>query len=108
MKKSIFITLVFICTLSLQAQRTTISLNGTWEFDQTGKAFPPAKFMRQIPVPGLIHLATPKVSQYDKFFKTPDSPELVEQFNFLLERDYTPMYNWYRKKIKIGNEFAER
>jgi len=106
MKKSFFFMLVCICSLSLQAQRTTISLNGTWEFDQTEKAFPPAKFTRQIPVPGLIHLATPKVAQYDKFFKTPDTPELTEQFNFLLERDYTPMYNWYRKKIKIGNEFA--
>ena len=60
-------------------------------FDQTEHAFPPRKYTRKIPVPGLVHLARPKISQYEKFFKKPDGVELVEQFNFL-ERDYTPMY----------------
>lgn len=30
--------------------RTVINLNGTWQFDQTVNAFPPAKFTRTIPV----------------------------------------------------------
>ena len=32
--------------------RTTISLNGEWDFDQTEHAFPPRKYTRKIPVPG--------------------------------------------------------
>ena len=86
--------------------RTTISLNGEWDFDQTELAFPPRKYTRKIPVPGLVHLARPKISQYEKFFKKPDSVELVEQFNFL-ERDYTPMYNWYKRKVFIDEKFKD-
>ena len=86
--------------------RTTISLNGEWDFDQTEHAFPPRKYTRKIPVPGLVHLARPKISQYEKFFKKPDGVELVEQFNFL-ERDYTPMYNWYKRKVFIDEKFKD-
>ena len=86
--------------------RTTISLNGDWDFDQTELAFPPRKYTRKIPVPGLVHLARPKISQYEKFFKKPDGVELVEQFNFL-ERDYTPMYNWYKRKVFIDEKFKD-
>ena len=86
--------------------RTTISLNGEWDFDQTELVFPPRKYTRKIPVPGLVHLARPKISQYEKFFKKPDGVELVEQFNFL-ERDYTPMYNWYKRKVFIDEKFKD-
>ena len=86
--------------------RTTISLNGEWDFDQTELAFPPRKYTRKIPVPGLVHLARHKISQYEKFFKKPDGVELVEQFNFL-ERDYTPMYNWYKRKVFIDEKFKD-
>ena len=82
--------------------RTTISLNGEWDFDQTELAFPPRKYTRKIPVPGLVHLARPKISQYEKFFKKPDGVELVEQFNFL-ERDY----NWYKRKVFIDEKFKD-
>ena len=64
------------------------------------------KYTRKIPVPGLVHLARPKISQYEKFFKKPDGVELVEQFNFL-ERDYTPMYNWYKRKVFIDEKFKD-
>lgn len=81
------IILIMCCFLSVFAWaddgRTTISLNGEWDFDQTELAFPPRKYTRKIPVPGLVHLARPKISQYEKFFKKPDGVELVEQFNFL-------------------------
>lgn len=84
--------------------RTTIPLNGEWDFDQTEQAFPPRKFTRKVPVPGLVHLARPKISQYDKFFKKPDGVELSNQFNFL-ESDYTPLYNWYRRRVYIDEKF---
>ena len=88
------IFLFFISVHFLQAQnaRTVIDLNGTWEFDQTLNAFPPAKFTRKIPVPGLIHLAEPRIEEYDKFFKRSDKPEAKEQFN-LYNLDYTPRYS---------------
>ena len=67
------IILIMCCFLSVFAWaddgRTTISLNGEWDFDQTEHAFPPRKYTRKIPVPGLVHLARPKISQYEKFFK---------------------------------------
>jgi beta-galactosidase/beta-glucuronidase len=90
------------CSVSLFAEdgRTIFSLNGQWDFEQTKTAFPPAKFTRKIPVPGLVHLATPRIEQYEKFFQRPTDTELVEQFN-LMNRDYTPMYSWYKRKIKI-------
>uniref|UniRef100_UPI003FEFD1E9 glycoside hydrolase family 2 protein n=1 Tax=Parabacteroides distasonis TaxID=823 RepID=UPI003FEFD1E9 len=104
------IILIMCCFLSVFAWaddgRTTISLNGEWDFDQTEHAFPPRKYTRKIPVPGLVHLARPKISQYEKFFKKPDGVELVEQFNFL-ERDYTPMYNWYKRKVFIDEKFKD-
>jgi beta-galactosidase len=86
-----------------QSPRTTINLNGTWEFDQTIKAFPPEKFTRKIPVPGLIHLAEPRIEEYDKFFKRPGKAESVEQFN-LYNLDYKPRYSWYRRTIFIPKE----
>ena len=71
------IILIMCCFLSVFAWaddgRTTISLNGEWDFDQTELAFPPRKYTRKIPVPGLVHLARPKISQYEKFFKKPEA-----------------------------------
>ena len=64
MKHSVILILALILTVKYsngQSPRTVINLNGTWEFDQTTTAFPPEKFTRTIPVPGLIHLAVPKI-----------------------------------------------
>jgi len=44
-----------------------IDLSGTWDFEQTESAFPPEKFTRRIPVPGLIFLATPRIEQYEAY-----------------------------------------
>jgi hypothetical protein len=89
--------------------RTVIPLNGEWDFDQTQTAFPPAKYTRKIPVPGLVHLAKPRIAEYDKFFQRPDKiTELVENYNFIENMDYTPMYNWYRRKIKIDRQLSDR
>ena len=110
MKHSFILILVIILSVqstSAQNPRTTINLNGTWEFDQTTTAFPPEKFTRTIPVPGLIHLAEPKIVEYDKFFKRPDKPEAKEQFN-LYNLDYTPRYSWYRKKVFIPEELENK
>jgi beta-galactosidase len=108
MKHSVILILALaLCSQISLAQRTVINLNGTWEFDQTTAAFPPEKFTRTIPVPGLVHLAEPKIAEYDKFFKRPDKPEAKEQYN-LYNLDYTPRYNWYRKIVFIPKELENK
>jgi len=110
MKHSVTLILALILSSLLvhaQQPRTIISLNGIWEFDQTTDAFPPQKFTRTIPVPGLIHLAVPKIVEYDRFFKRPDKPEAKEQFN-LYNLDYTPRYSWYRKNVFIPKSLENK
>lgn len=85
--------------------RTTLNLNGTWEFEQTEDAFPPNKFTRTIPVPGLITLAEPKIADYEIFFKRPDQVVSKDQHN-LYDIDYRPRYSWYRKKVYVAGELA--
>ena len=110
--KGISAFLVFcLCALHLFAieeGRTVISLNGEWEFDQTKTAFPPVRFTRKIPVPGLIHLAVPRVAEYDKFFQSSADAVTQENHNFLEDMDYTPMYNWYRRKVKIDKSLSDK
>ena len=103
MKRIIFILLAFIPFLANSAndgERVVINLNGTWQFDQTVNAFPPVKFTRTIPVPGLVHMALPKIEDYDKFFKRAGKVEAKEQHN-LYNIDYTPRYSWYLKSVLI-------
>jgi len=83
-----------------ETPRYVIDLNGEWEFDQTIAAFPPEKFTRRCPVPGLIHLARPKIDQYEKFFNRPEIP-VSDQSHNLMNMDYQPKYSWYRKKVII-------
>ncbi len=99
---SIFIIILFISNF-INAQSgtwTTIELNGIWDFDQTLRAFPPQQFTRKCPVPGLVHLAEPKIEDYDKFFKKPKKVVAKKQHS-VLDIDYTPRYSWYRKKVFI-------
>jgi len=106
--KYLFIFL-FLCISSLAhaandgVGRVVINLNGTWQFDQTGYAFPPMHFTRTIPVPRLVHLAEPKIVDYDKFFKRADKVEAKDQHN-LYNIDYTPRYSWYLKSVFIPKE----
>lgn len=83
-KKMFVLFVVFLlkapCGIGTQEGRTTFSLNGMWEFEQTEKAFPPMHFTRRIPVPGLIHLSEP----------------LIEQHDTLLTRDYKPRWRGQR------------
>ena len=87
--------------------RIVINLNGTWQFDQTINAFPPLKFTRSIPIPGLVHMAEPRIADYDKFFKRADKVEAKDQHN-LYNIDYTPRYSWYHKTVFIPNELKDK
>ena len=77
-----------------------LNLNGVWDFEQTDNAFPPQKFTRKCPVPGLIHLAEPKIEAYQKLFKRPDQVLADEAYDYR-ELDYNPKYSWYKKTIVI-------
>ena len=103
---AVLVLLLFAVGLSrAESARETVSLNGEWKFDQTLKAFPPKKFTRVIPVPGLVHLAQPKISQYDKFFKTDHEVKAEKDHNFL-EMDYVPMYNWYCRTVHVDEGWS--
>lgn len=101
--KNLLLPLMLFLALHTTAQRVVIDLNGTWQFDRTEKAFPPKKFTRTIPVPGLIHLATPKIDDYDIWFKKPENV-ITKSAHGVYDIDYVPMYNWYRKTVLIDNE----
>ena len=110
MKKILLLGIICFPFLAFCASgdgRTTINLNGTWQFDQTTTAFPPVKFTRTIPVPGLVHLAIPKIEDYEKFFKRPDKVVAKDQHS-VYNIDYTPRYSWYRKMVSIPKELEGR
>ncbi|HUU28828.1 MAG TPA: glycoside hydrolase family 2 TIM barrel-domain containing protein [archaeon] len=90
MKLSFFSLFLLILPFSVngicQEPRTVIDLNGTWDFEQTEKAFPPQKFTRRIQVPGLIFLAQPRIDQLENYY----------------QGSYKPRYNWYRKSFFVS------
>ena len=95
---------LLIVSLQLGAQtnapRQVIQLNGVWQFEQSFTAFPPFAFTRNIPVPGLIHLASPLIDDYEQFFRRPEKT-VIKMAHNLLALDYTPRYSWYKRKVFI-------
>ena len=92
--------------LAAQPPRVTMNLDGEWEFEQTTTAFIPKNFSRKIPVPGLVHLASPRIEEYDKFFKRPEKVNAKMEHN-VYDIDYTPRYSWYRKKIVVSKNVKD-
>lgn len=83
-----------------------MNLNGVWDFEQTTTAWVPATFTRSIPIPGLVHLATPRIDEYEKFFKRPGKVEAKKEHG-VYNIDYTPKYSWYRKKLFIPHDVKD-
>lgn len=104
MKSTKLLALFLLPHILLADPRTTLNLNGIWQFEQTENAFPPNKFTRKIPVPGLVHLATPRIEQYDNLYaKSATAEEKTD--HAVTDLQYDPKYNWYRRVINIPNEF---
>jgi beta-galactosidase len=101
------ICFTFPLFVSAQDSRVVLDLNGTWDFEQSENSEKPSTFSRTIRVPGLIHLANPKIEDYDKFFKGKDREFRANNSGRLVE-DYTPRYNWYRKIIVIPEEYKDK
>ena len=105
MKKLTNLILFFLISMLglSQNEGKVINLNGQWDFDQTTYAFPPKKFTRKCPVPGLIHLAEPKIEAYDKLFKRPDQVLADDAYDYR-NLDYQPKYSWYKRMVFIPDE----
>jgi hypothetical protein len=84
--KKLSLLLFWLLTVSSslpgQSPGTVISLNGVWDFEQSINAFPPEEYNRKCPVPGLIHLAKPRIDAYDKLFQTPSSSFTAEASDY--------------------------
>ena len=104
---SFFLLVFFIPDAIATPPRTFFDLNGTWDFEQTTTAWVPAAFKRKIPVPGLVHLAVPKIEEYDKFFKRPEKVDAKMEHS-VYNIDYTPRYSWYRKKLFVPKELRNK
>lgn len=89
-----------------QNEGKIINLNGLWDFDQTATAFPPKIFTRKCPVPGLIHLAEPKIEAYGNLFKRPEQVLADDAYDYR-NLDYEPKYSWYKKTVFIPENLKE-
>ncbi len=110
MTRNFFLILTFFISSSSFAQskiEQDIKLNGIWKFEQTTEAFRPDNFSRKIQVPGLVHLASPRIEEYDKLFKYSGDTSDGGWSRKLLKMDYTPRYSWYKKKVFINEDLQD-
>ncbi len=95
-------------SLLAQDLRTNISMNGTWEIEESTDSFPaPSFFSHKVQVPGLVNKSEPAFPNVDEY----TTSEL--KFNLKIINELTTFvdsggvshqnrnYFWYRKKIKI-------
>lgn len=107
LKKWIVASAIGLPALLDAGGRITLNLNGVWQFDKTADAFPPAAFTRSCPVPGLIHLAEPRIESYPALFPEPGAVTFRMEHD-LTQRRYEPRYSWYRRKVFIPDSLAGR
>ena len=97
-----------LCT-ALHAQRTTLSLNGQWDIqDSAGADDQPQQYGHTAPVPGLAHSATPAFADVDQFQSRELLSNLVRK-GMYAQADYDKLgmakgishqarnYFWYRR-----------
>jgi hypothetical protein len=105
---------IFILFLSgslVAAERTTLSLDGTWDIeDSVSPDQMPAAFHHHVPVPGLAHLSVPAFPDVDQFesyenhqdrvqFNRSPGPENMDKSTVGISRQKRN-YFWYRKIFK--------
>ena len=100
MRSKLFIRFLFFSHLFFAQEdaRKIIFLNGEWEFDQMQTAFSPAKYTRKIPVPGLIHLAVPRIAEYDWC-------DLCDEYGIVLQNEWLYWQN-HRWDEQIRQEYT--
>ncbi|HKJ80357.1 MAG TPA: hypothetical protein VKA10_12510, partial [Prolixibacteraceae bacterium] len=102
MKKLLYLYATLLLSFSVFAQNEgkVINLNGEWDFERTNQAFPPENFTRKCPVPGLIHLAEPRIEAYEKLFNRPGQT-IADEAHDYRKLSYTPKYSWYKRNIFV-------
>ncbi len=103
---------------SQQAQRTTLSLNGSWDVDESiGPDDRPQTFGHKVPVPGLTHSAIPAFPDVDQYQTRQLLSNLVRQGTFP-RAEYEALgdargvshqrrnYFWYRTTFPVGGKRA--
>ena len=74
------IAVVLLSPCAVQAQRVTLSLNGSWEIaDSVSPDAQPTAYTHHVPVPGLAHSATPAFKNVDEFQSRELLSNLMEQ-----------------------------
>lgn len=102
---------VLLCSaFSARADRTILSLDGTWEVGESMSANEmPAQFAHKAPVPGLANLAEPAFKDVDKFCSRENIANRIRggvypEFWFTNywqgKVDQDRNYFWYRKEFK--------
>lgn len=118
MKQRIILLLAgLVLSVTSMAQRVTISLNGTWEIEES--TLPdkiPAKFHREVEVPGLVNTSKPFFEGVDMFYskeyysnswakpsliKLDINPDTMKTGYSFQKRNYF----WYRKSFQTKPGF---
>ena len=109
--KSFFAVLALLLCLGVSAQRNIISLNGTWQIEESWTSTPPKRFTHTIRVPGLVITAQPAFFDADNYQtkqyltngfverqqgKTPGIDTVKRGINFQPRN-----YYWYRKEVTL-------
>ncbi len=110
MRRIWLLTVVFSLLVPLYAERVTVSLDGTWQIDESVAAdAQPAGFAHRVPVPGLANLAVPPFTGVDRF----DSREVIQNRvrkkmlpeSALIQTVGIPRqarnYFWYRRAFRV-------
>ena len=103
------VLLILAAALSVSAQRTTLSLDGSWQIGDSVNPEPrPASFSHKAPVPGLAHSAAAAFADVDKFdsrefidasIREKKLPESARVENAGITRQ-TRNYFWYRTTFR--------
>jgi len=111
-KSFVILTAVAAPTLFLWAtDRTTISLNGTWQIEDSKEEEIPVAWNHKVPVPGLAHSAEPAFPQVDQFDSRMSIqnrvgqgklPKTANVYNAGVSRQERNWF-WYRRTFDVSD-----
>jgi hypothetical protein len=111
-KSFVILTAVAAPTLFLWAtDRTTISLNGTWQIEDSKEEAIPVAWNHKVPVPGLAHSAEPAFPQVDQFDSRMSIqnrvgqgklPKTANVYNAGVSRQERNWF-WYRRTFDVSD-----
>ncbi|TLX78131.1 hypothetical protein E9993_00150 [Labilibacter sediminis] len=93
--------LMMTVSLSVQAQRQTISLNGIWQVQEGNLTEMPNSFNHECPVPGFLDMATPGFKRVGDWLSK-DSGGMVIPAKDSLREAF-----WYKRTFKIEGEVPD-